>query len=509
MHGGFVTVLRLCFAQPRGAGAPAAGLPGTPFPGAVSLLTEGHMIHKCAAFIHYYATTQKEVIMKTKVSPARTAAYKILYDVMEKKAFSNIAVNKHIDINMKNPADRKLATAIAYGTLKKKNRLEGILEPLATNGWENVEKGAKIILMMSLYQLMYMTKQPKYAVCNDAVNICKFNVSHGSAGVVNGILRKITSDAENTKKIREKDFKEYIRMEYGVEEFVYEILSKSYSDEEIECILEEFERPSRVFVKVNTKKTSPQDLSEVLSAEGYRVKETFIPDMLEIDGGSNVFLTKAFKEGKFYAQDLSGGILPYVLACRDGEKVIDLCAAPGAKTFGAAISADVNVTSCDINAKKLDLVKRTAMQLGLDNIRVLKRDGKYVREGEEGLYDRVITDVPCSGLGVAGRKPEILYNVTRDYIDTLVNLQREILKSGFEYLKKGGILVYSTCTLNKEENEDTVRYALENIEGIESVPVTLPFELKSEHPEMKNGYLRLTPHKDGCDGFFIAAFRKV
>ncbi len=447
--------------------------------------------------------------MKIKTSPARSAAYKILYDVIEKKAFSNVAVNRHIDINMKNPSDRKLATAIVYGTLKKKNRLEGILRPLASNGWENLEKGARILLMMSLYQLMYMTKQPKYAVCNDAVNICKYNVSHGSAGVVNGILRKITSDGEYTKKRREDDFREYIRMEYGIEEFVYEIFSRSYSDEEIEGILEEFERPSRVYVKVNTKKTDVPSLTEELTKEGYKIRETFIPDMLEVDGGSNVFLTKAFKEGKFFAQDLSGGILPYVLGCRDGEKIIDLCAAPGAKSFCAAISADAEVTSCDINAKKLDMLKRTAMQLGLDNIRVFKRDGRYVREGEEEYYDRVITDVPCSGLGVAGRKPEILYNVTRDYINTLTSLQKEILKTGFSYLKKGGILVYSTCTLNKEENEDNVRYALENIEGIEPVKITLPFELKSPHPELENGYLRLTPDKDGCDGFFIAAFRKV
>lgn len=448
--------------------------------------------------------------MKTKISPARTAAYKILYDVIEKKAFSNVAVNKHIDINMKNPADRKLATAIVYGTLKKKNRLEGILSPLATNGWENIEKGARILLLMSLYQLMYMTKQPKYAVCNDAVNLCKFNVSHGVAGVVNGILRKITSDPSYTQKIREEDFCEYIRMEYGVEKFVYEILSKSYSDEEIEGILEEFERPSRVYVKVNTNKTTAEALAEELTKEGYKIRKAYVPDMLEVDGGSNVFLTKAFNEGKFYAQDLSGSILPFVLDCKDGQKVIDLCAAPGAKTFGAALSAkDLTVTSCDINAKKLDMVKRTALQLGLDNIKVFKRDGKFVREGEEESYDRVITDVPCSGLGVAGRKPEILYNVTRDYIDTLVGLQREIMKSGFNYLRKGGIMVYSTCTLNAEENEENVRYALENIEGIEPVEIKLPFELKCEHPEMKKGYLRLTPDKDGTDGFFIAAFRKV
>lgn len=363
---------------------------------------------------------------------------------------------------------------------------------------------------MSLYQLMYMTKQPKYAVCNDAVNICKYNVSHGSAGVVNGILRRVTSDPVYTQKRREEDFAEYIRMEYGIERFVYEVFSKSYSDEEIEALLMEFERPSRVYVKVNTLRTTPEALSEELTELGYKVREVYVPGMLEIDGGSNVFLTKPFKEGKFYAQDLSGGILPFVLGCKDGQKVIDLCAAPGAKSFGAALSAkDLSVTSCDISAKKLELVKRTAMQLGLENIKAFKRDGRYVREGEEGMYDRVICDVPCSGLGVAGRKPEILYNVTRDYIDTLVNLQREILKSGFSYLKKGGILIYSTCTLNREENEDTVRFALENIPGIESVPVSLPFELKCEHEEMKEGYLRLSPHKDNTDGFFIAAFRKV
>ncbi|MBE6038754.1 MAG: 16S rRNA (cytosine(967)-C(5))-methyltransferase RsmB [Anaerofustis stercorihominis] len=448
--------------------------------------------------------------MKVKISPARTAAYKILYDVIENKAFSNIAVNKHIDLSMKNPADRKLATAIVYGTLKKKNRLEDILAPLCTAGWENLAAGARILLMMSLYQLMYMTKQPKYAVVNDAVNLCKFNVSHGASGVVNGILRKITSDSAYTQKRREDDFSVYINKEFGVAPFVYEILSVQYTDEEIENILLSFERPSRVYIHVNTNKTTAEKLTTKLESECFKVRQTYVPDMLEIDGGSNLFVSKAFKNGEFFVQDLSGSVLPFILGCEDGDSVIDLCSAPGAKTFSTNLSAnDLKIVSCDINAKKLDLVKRTAMQLGFENIRVFKRDGKFVREGEEEIYDRVICDVPCSGLGVAGRKPEILYNVTRDHIDALVKLQRSILESGFKYLKKGGVLVYSTCTLNREENEDNAKFVLENIPGIEPVKISLPFELQAEHEELKDGYLRLDPHRDKCDGFFIAAFRKV
>lgn len=442
------------------------------------------------------------------VSPARSAAYKILYDVIENKAYSNVSVNNHIDLSIKNEADRRLANAIAFGTLKKRTRLEKSLGKLSAKPIAELDAGVRIILLMSLYQILFMDKLPEYAIVNDAVNLARFGSERASTSFVNGVLRNALRQ-KNELLDTETEFYEYMRAEYNLPRFVADIYLQSFSKDELTELMRKFDEPAKLYLRVNTLKKNPDHLIARLEGLGIRAEKTYVPNTLLVRSTRNVFMTPAFRDGDFFVQDISGAISSFVLAPKKNERILDLCAAPGAKSFGAYFSEpSIELLSCDINSKKVDLMKRTALQLGISRFRGVKRDGRFVREGEENLYDRVICDAPCSGLGVVGRKPEILYNVTPEHLASLVKLQLELLSCASKYLKAGGTLIYSTCTLSAEENERNVARLLEADPTLTREPIALPFALNCPHPEMDRGELRLTPISDESDGFFIAALRK-
>ena len=446
--------------------------------------------------------------MKKNISPARTTAYKILNDVLENKAFSNISVNSNLNISLKNEKDRRLAVHIVYGTLKKKNRLEKILTELSNIPIDKINPGVRIILFMSLYQIAYMSKIPEYALVNDAVNMCKFYGNHSAASFVNAILRNALRSKDKLIS-NEKDFFDFMYYEYGFPKWITKSLKKYYSEDFLLQYAKASEEAPDVFIRINTLKVQENIVKETLAEGNTNVQSTYVPGALKVLSDKNIFSDNTYRNGWFYAQDLSGVISGYALDPQKDDKIIDLCSAPGGKSFNAGIlSYNSYILSCDINTTKLDLVKRSARQLGLSGIKVVKRDATVLNEKEAGYYDRVICDVPCSGLGVIKRKPEILFRLTEDHISNLMDLQKKILTAGLNYLKKGGTLLYSTCTLNHDENMGIVESVVKQHDNIELVPIELPFRLKAQHPEMKSGSLLLNPIHDNCDGFFIAKLTK-
>ncbi len=447
--------------------------------------------------------------MKINISPARTTAYKILYDVLENKAFSNVSINKNLDLSLKNENDRRLAVNIIYGSLKKRNRLEKIIASLSTIDIKSIDKKVKIILILSLYQIVYLDKIPEYALVNDAVNMCKFYAGQSGASFVNGVLRNALRK-KSELIMHEKDFDEYMFYEFGFPKWVTELLQKNYDKAYIKSYAQWCESAPDLFIRVNTLKTSTDILSSLLSQRGIKTESTYVPDTLKVLSNSNIFFTKEYKEGLFYAQDLSGVISGYVLDPQKGDKIIDMCSAPGGKSFNASIlSLNSEMLSADINTIKLELVKRSAKQLGLSGIKAVKRDASVLNEQEAGLYDKVICDVPCSGLGVIKRKPEILFNLTQEHVSSLIKLQGQILENGFHYLKKGGTLIYSTCTMNAQENFDQIAELLNRKKNAKLAAIQLPFKLLNKHSETEKGILNLDPVSDQCDGFFMAKITKI
>ena len=447
--------------------------------------------------------------MKKNISPARIYAYKILYDVLSNGAFSNISVSRHL-ISLKDENDRRLAVQIVYGTIKKKNRLSRIISDLSDISRGNIDKKVHIILMMSLYQLLFLDKTPAYAVVNDAVNLTRTNAGERSSSFVNAVLRN-ASRKRDELNLQTDNFEERMFLDYGFSDFELDILRKRFSgcDEAAERYAVHAQSAPPLYLRVNTLKISADGLISEFEKISVSAEKTYVSEIIKINTTDNIFASDLYKKGYFFAQDISGALSTQVLDPQKGDLIIDLCAAPGAKSFGAAIaSGNTQVLACDINAKKLEIVKRSALQLGV-SVRTLRRDAFSVRSGEEGLYDRVICDVPCSGLGVIARKPEILYNLTPEHIKYLIESQQKIIRAAFSYLKVGGILVYSTCTINRDENEKTAESLLAEFSNAAPDEIKLKSVLRSSHPEMKDGMLFLTPEQDECDGFFTAKIKKV
>jgi 16S rRNA (cytosine967-C5)-methyltransferase len=443
--------------------------------------------------------------LKQSIAPARIYACKILHDVMQNGAYSNIAVNKHL-ASLKNDADRRLAVQISYGTIKKKNRLEKVLFSFSTR--KEIEPTAHIILLMSLYQIMYLDKIPQYAIVNDAVNLCRFYGLHAAASFVNGVLRNVLRNKETLTE-RESDSFVFLYYEYGFPQWISELIFDAYGDAFLQAYAKQSQDAPDLFLRVNTRKTDTEALQKQFSARGIETEPTYVPDTLKTVGSGDVFGTEPFRNGLFYVQDLSGVIAGYALSPQHEDRMIDLCSAPGGKSFNLGIlSQDGSVLSCDISTAKLELVKRTAKQLGLEHLKAVRRDATKIIPEERGTYDCIVCDVPCSGLGVVRRKPEILSRLKQEDISALVALQEKILDTAIAYLKQGGTLVYSTCTLNPSENEVQIEKALQRHPEIKSVPIVLSFELQEKHLEMKDGRLLLTPMRDGCDGFFMAKLTK-
>ena len=445
--------------------------------------------------------------MKINISDARTVSYKILFDVIENGAFSNISVNNHLNA-IKNEIDRKLAVNIVYGTLKKRNRLEKILDTLSKSPVDQIDPRARIIILMSLYQILYLDKIPEYALVNDAVNMAKFHLNQGVGSFVNGVLRSAIRRKDELI-VKEKALSEHLFYEYGFPVWFSKLIVKHYSKDYLVALAKEFNKSADVFVRVNTYVTTKEDLVKELEEIGVKCEDTYVPNTIKVIANQNLFSSVAYKSGHFFVQDLSGVISAYALGAKKGDRTIDLCSAPGAKSFNVGImSEDSEVISCDVNTKKLEIVKRTAQQLGLKKLRTYKRDATKVYNDEQNKYDNVICDVPCSGMGVIKRKPEILFNLTEKHIKDTALLQRRILQSGVDYLKVGGTLIYSTCTINPDENQKNVEFILSENPSLELVEIKLPFELPTKHDEMKKGQLMLDPTRDGCDGFFMAKLTK-
>ena len=444
--------------------------------------------------------------MKKNISPARSAAYKILYDVLENGAFSNIAVNRHLNPHVKNENDRALATNIVYGTIKKRNRLTKILQQFVKSKFSDVDKRVQVILLMSVYQILYLDKIPEYALVNDAVNMTKLFVRKNLSSFVNGVLRNILR-RKGELIDTEAEFYSYMYYEYGVTRDILDIYLKLYTKQELKELFRYFEEPPKLYIRINTKKTNCETLLSILKQEKINARRTKVKNALLLEQNRNIFSCQAYKQGLFFIEDLSGIISGEILSPKITDCVLDVCSAPGGKSFNAALYAEEgHVTSCDQSVNKLELLKRMALQLGLDNIRVLHRDATKMYESELERYDKVICDVPCSGLGVIQRKPEILMRINKEYIMQLCQKQQQILSIAAQYLKKGGLLVYSTCTVNPEENMKQVEKFIKNnpmyhLEKIES-------DIFSDHCECKKGYLFLNPVKDDCDAFFIAKIRK-
>ena len=415
---------------------------------------------------------------------ARKTAFQVLYEIEKENSYSNLTLNKFIGENR--PENPAFVRELVYGTLENRIFLDYHLNALIPSGIDKVKKKEKCFLRMGLYQLMFMDSVPAYAAINETVNLAK-KLCRGREGFINGVLRGyVKRSAEIQLPDREKDPMGYLSVKYSFPLWIIELWQQQYGEELCEKLLEASNGSPALAVRVNLLKTDRETLAQKLSRRGFSVsKGEFSQRTLYVEG-AGLLDTDLYKDGFFSVQDEASTLAAEFVEPKAYDTVIDVCAAPGGKTtaIGEAMANKGVIFSCDVYPHKLKLIKKQAERTGLTIVETMLLDGRKGNRNFDGKADKVLVDAPCSGLGVIRRKPEIKYKEREDF-SQLVQIQKEILERSARYIKPGGTLVYSTCTINRQENREQIENFLANNGefAIEEMREFLPTE--------------------GLDGFFL------
>ena len=421
----------------------------------------------------------------------RKTAYQTLLDVDAKKAYSNIALNHKIAVNK--PGSPAFVRELVYGVLERKLTLDHYIDQLLKEGIDSLRTPEITILRMGIYQLGYMDKVPEYAAISESVDLAK-KYCKGRAGLINGVLREYQNKKIYlTLPTRDEDEVRYLSVKYSYAPWIIELWLKYYSVSFVEKLLEAGNETAPLTIRANWLKIRKEDLKKVLRERGFEVEDGDICQNALHVKGSRILESDLYRYGLFTPQDESSMLVSEKIGVRQGDVVMDVCAAPGGKT--TAIAERMNNTgkiiASDIYRRKLDIVDKEAKRLGITNIETRSWDATRVDSTMVKKADRVLVDAPCSGLGVIRRKPEIKYKELSNEMKLLPDKQIAILSASSSYVKPGGTLVYSTCTINPEENEKVVETFLKRNRDFEKVERTL-----------------LLPNVNGTDGFFICVMKR-
>ena len=420
---------------------------------------------------------------------SRKTAFEILFEIEKEGAYSNLTINRFLEKNK--PENPAFIRELVYGVLENKILLDYYLDNLIPSGIKKVKKKEATLLRLGIYQLIFMDSVPDYAAVNETVTIAK-KLVRGREGFINGVLRGYMKKGNEIKLPDEsKDLKNYLSVKYSFPTWLIDKWEEQYGIEECKLLLEASNSRPQLSIRVNIDKISRDDLKGYLEEKGYEVTlGTFSERTLHVKG-SGLLDDDKYKEGYFSIQDEASTVAADVLGATPGETIIDVCAAPGGKSTAIAelMKNDGKVYSCDIYEHKLELINSLAKRLGLSIIETTLLDGTKGKENWFAMADRVLADVPCSGLGVIRRKPEIKYKDITDFTE-LVEIQKKILNNAAKYVKSGGTLVYSTCTINKDENQLQISEFLNN---------HLEFELISEKQFLPT---------ENIDGFYVCKMIK-
>lgn len=436
------------------------------------------------------------------MTQARRAAYKVLMRTESEGAYSNIALNAELS-KIDDEREKSLATAIVYGTLENLELLDKQIRTLTGKNERKLQPSVRTILRMGLCQLVFMDKIPESAAVNECVNLAK-KFANPASGLVNGVLRSFIRSGKKLS-LPEKDSSPelYLAAKYSVPTWLSKLWTESYGIEKCEEILSVIKGRAPVYLRVNTTKIDTDTLCRRLAEEGVKAAPTKLADAVEVEASGAIDRLASYEEGLFHVQDLASQLCCMILKAEENSTVYDVCAAPGGKSFTVAqmMKGTGKIISCDLYPQRVSLIAQGADRLGLGNIEPTVRDASVI---ENSKADYVLCDVPCSGLGVIRRKPDIMLKAKSE-ADALSEIQRDIFKAASSLVKEGGVLVYSTCTLNPAENEENVQWFLSENTEFEPMPFELPEWVSCKY---ENGMATIFPDREGSDGFFIARFRR-
>lgn len=416
---------------------------------------------------------------------SRSVAVKVLCDILSDGSYSNIAVDSAINNAQLSRQDASLATTLIYGSLQRKITLQRIVEEL-NNRKSKTDLFVQSALFVGLYQILFLDRIPDSAAVNETVSVVKQSKFKFAAGFVNAILRKAVAERESIleKLAESRD----ISFKYSCPVPLLKSLIADYGRETAEAFLAASLESPKTYARVNTLKVDKCELIKRLNDKGVECSEA-ITDGCVVVKGVSLSQLQEFNEGLFYVQDPASQLAVKALGIEPQMSVLDMCSAPGGKSFTAAmyLEGKGRITACDIYEKRVGLVASGAKRLGIECIETKVADA--AKKSDLGLFDRVICDVPCSGFGVVRRKPEIKYK--DESFENLQEIQLTILENAATYLNDGGRLMYSTCTLRKAENENIVEKFVQQNSSFEIVEMCT-----------------LMPQTDGTDGFFYCILKR-
>ncbi len=425
---------------------------------------------------------------------AREVAVLIIEDVLYNKAYSNITLNSNIK-KYEVYSDEAFIRELVYGVIENKIYLEYILKKVSKVRMKKIHSKIYSTLLMGIYQMYFLDKVPDNAAVNESVKLAKKFGNKGSIGFVNGVLRNISRDKENLGKISAKDKKEYISIKYSHPMWLVEYWEKQFGLDFTEDLCKANNQVPHFAIRFNRLTTSKENLKEELINLGYSIRDSKISkDTIIIDNPKNIFKTDLFKNGLFTVQGEGSTLVGEVINPKEDSLVLDVCSAPGGKSIhlGEIMNNTGRVIARDIYEHRLKLVRENTKRLKLKNIETEEFDAISLDKTLVNMVDYCLVDAPCSGLGTIMGSPEIKYNRSYDDIIELSKLQYEILSVSKNYVKSGGTLVYSTCTINREENESIIDKFLK----------------ENEDFKKEGDMIRIFPNIDETDGFFICKLVK-
>ncbi|MGW7987263.1 16S rRNA (cytosine(967)-C(5))-methyltransferase RsmB [Staphylococcus shinii] len=427
----------------------------------------------------------------------RLLAFETIQDIINDKAYSNIIINEVLSNNELNRADKSLFTELVYGTLKRKYTLDYFLKPFVQTklkGW------VRQLLWMSIYQYAYLDKIPEHAIIHEAVEIAKYKGGPHNGNVVNGILRNMMrSELPDFTEIT--DDKKTIAIEYSLPKWLVDHWVTHFGLEKTEEIAQSFLDKVSTTVRVNLTRITVDEAIRRLTDDDYIVElDKEIDTCLHISG-KPIIESRLFKDGLVSIQDKSSMFVGEIMSLTEGDKVLDACSAPGGKACHIAeiLNGTGHVDATDIHEHKIDLIDFNIKKLRLSNISAFEHDAT---EKYDKVYDKILVDAPCSGLGVLRHKPEIKYEQSQHSIQSLVEIQLEILNNVKDSVKPGGTIIYSTCTIEQMENENVIYTFLK---------ANKDFEFDAfEHPITgeKVKTMQVLPQDFNSDGFFITRIKR-
>ena len=441
-----------------------------------------------------------------KIDTDREVAYKALLAIEREGSYSNLELSKLL--NGDEISNKGFIREIVYGVIENKIYLDYILDKFIKNGVRKTKLQALIILRMGVYQILFMNSVPNYATVNESVALTR-RFAKGMDGFINGVLRNFIRNMDSAKKVDVPGRLEYLSIRYSCRIELVEELVNMLGFEHTKLLLEHAGKRPTLSIRVNKAKISVEELAERLRAKGFDTQDSKLSDRVLIVKGGDLTETNEYKEGLFSIQSEESCAIADFADAKSAELVIDLCAAPGGKTAAMAEqmlkASNMNesrtvaesstesgkIIALEIYEHRSALIEATSRRLGLDNIEVKCHDATKQIDELVGKADLVLADVPCSGLGVIRRKPEIKYRDEFDF-DELVEIQKNILETGSSYVKYGGKLVYSTCTVNPMENERIIENFL------------------TRHDDfISEKEIKLSPFANGYDGFYMNKLKKV